>query len=45
MRYAEKVRKDPTKSLIYDEKAENEKQFMSRQAKALTSASSPAGTR
>jgi uncharacterized ion transporter superfamily protein YfcC len=29
MRYAEKVRKDPAKSLIYDMKAENEKQFMS----------------
>jgi uncharacterized ion transporter superfamily protein YfcC len=29
MRYAEKVRQDPTKSLIYDQKAENEKQFMS----------------
>src|SRR5512139_1942437 len=29
MRYAEKVRQDPTKSLIYDMKAENEKQFMS----------------
>ncbi|MBE2234794.1 MAG: YfcC family protein [Anaerolinea sp.] len=29
MRYAEKVRKDPAKSLIYDQKAENEKQFMS----------------
>jgi uncharacterized ion transporter superfamily protein YfcC len=29
MRYGEKVRKDPTKSLIYDQKAENEKQFMS----------------
>jgi len=29
MRYAEKVKKDPTKSLIYDMKAENEKQFMS----------------
>jgi uncharacterized ion transporter superfamily protein YfcC len=28
MRYAEKVRKDPSKSLIYSEKAENEKQFM-----------------
>lgn len=28
MRYAEKVKKDPTKSLIYDQKAENEKQFM-----------------
>lgn len=29
MRYAEKVKKDPSKSLIYDMKAENEKQFMS----------------
>jgi uncharacterized ion transporter superfamily protein YfcC len=29
MRYGEKVRKDPTKSLIYDLKSENEKQFMS----------------
>lgn len=29
MRYAEKVKKDPAKSLIYDMKAENEKQFMS----------------
>ena len=29
MRYAEKVKKDPTKSLIYDQKADNEKQFMS----------------
>jgi uncharacterized ion transporter superfamily protein YfcC len=29
MRYAEKVKKDPTKSLIYDMKTENEKQFMS----------------
>jgi uncharacterized ion transporter superfamily protein YfcC len=29
MRYAEKVKKDPTKSLIYDMKAANEKQFMS----------------
>ena len=29
MRYGEKVKKDPTKSLIYDMKAENEKQFMS----------------
>jgi uncharacterized ion transporter superfamily protein YfcC len=29
MRYAEKVKKDPSKSLIYDQKAENEKQFMS----------------
>ena len=28
MRYAEKVKKDPSKSLIYSEKAENEKQFM-----------------
>jgi uncharacterized ion transporter superfamily protein YfcC len=29
MRYAEKVKNDPTKSLIYDQKAENEKQFLS----------------
>lgn len=29
MRYGEKVKKDPSKSLIYDQKAENEKQFMS----------------
>ncbi|RPI35120.1 MAG: YfcC family protein [Chloroflexota bacterium] len=29
MRYAEKVKKDPSKSLIYDQKGENEKQFMS----------------
>jgi uncharacterized ion transporter superfamily protein YfcC len=29
MRYAEKVKKDPTKSLIYDMKGENEKQFLS----------------
>ena len=29
MRYGERVKKDPTKSLIYDMKAENEKQFMS----------------
>src|SRR5512139_2440602 len=28
MRYAERVKKDPTKSLIYDQKAENEKQFL-----------------
>ena len=28
MRYAEKVKKDPAKSLIYSEKAENEQQFM-----------------
>ncbi len=28
VRYAEKVKKDPSKSLIYDQKAENEKQFM-----------------
>ncbi len=28
MRYAERVRKDPSKSLIYDQKAANEKQFM-----------------
>ncbi len=32
MRYGEKVRKDPTKSLIYDMKAENEKQFKSGSA-------------
>jgi uncharacterized ion transporter superfamily protein YfcC len=29
MRYGEKVKKDPAKSLIYDMKAENEKQFLS----------------
>ena len=29
VRYAERVKKDPSKSLIYDQKAENEKQFMS----------------
>jgi uncharacterized ion transporter superfamily protein YfcC len=29
MRYAEKVKKDPTKSLIFDMKADNEKQFLS----------------
>lgn len=29
MRYAEKVKKDPSKSLIYSAKAENEQQFMS----------------
>jgi uncharacterized ion transporter superfamily protein YfcC len=29
MRYAERVKKDPSKSLIYDQKAENEKQFLS----------------
>ena len=29
MRYAEKVKKEPSKSLIYDMKEENEKQFMS----------------
>jgi uncharacterized ion transporter superfamily protein YfcC len=34
MRYAEKVKKDPTKSLIYDQKAENEKQFLSGSASA-----------
>jgi len=33
MRYAERVKKDPTKSLIYDMKAENEKQFMSGSTK------------
>jgi len=30
MRYAAKVKKDPAKSLIYDMKAENEKQFMAK---------------
>ncbi len=29
MRYGERVKKDPSRSLIYDMKAENEKQFMS----------------
>ncbi len=29
VRYAERVKKDPSKSLIYSEKSENEKQFMS----------------
>jgi uncharacterized ion transporter superfamily protein YfcC len=29
MRYAERVKKDPSKSLIYDQKGANEKQFMS----------------
>ncbi len=29
MRYGERVKKDPSKSLIYDQKADNEKQFMS----------------
>ncbi len=28
MRYAEKVRKDPSKSLVYDQKEENEKHFL-----------------
>ncbi len=28
MRYAEKVKKDPTKSLVYDKKEENEKHFL-----------------
>ncbi len=32
MRYAERVKKDHTKSLIYDQKAENEKQFLSGSA-------------
>jgi uncharacterized ion transporter superfamily protein YfcC len=32
MRYAEKVKKDPSKSLIYDMKEENEKQFLSGDA-------------
>lgn len=30
MRYAERVRQDPTKSLIYDQKTANEEQFLSR---------------
>ncbi len=34
MRYAEKVKQDPSKSLIYDQKAENEKQFLSGSAGA-----------
>jgi uncharacterized ion transporter superfamily protein YfcC len=34
MRYAEKVKQDPSKSLIYDHKAENEKQFLSGSAGA-----------
>jgi uncharacterized ion transporter superfamily protein YfcC len=29
MRYAERVKKDPTKSLVYDQKSEVEKQFLS----------------
>jgi uncharacterized ion transporter superfamily protein YfcC len=29
VRYSERVKKDPSKSLIYDQKAENEKQFLS----------------
>lgn len=29
MRYAERVRRDPTKSLVYDMKSENEKHFLS----------------
>jgi len=33
MRYASKVKKDPTKSLIYDEKAELEKQYLGTKAK------------
>src|SRR5690606_23648209 len=28
MRYAERVRKDPTKSIVYDRKAENEAHFL-----------------
>jgi uncharacterized ion transporter superfamily protein YfcC len=27
-RYTDKVKKDPTKSLVYDKKEENEKQFL-----------------
>jgi uncharacterized ion transporter superfamily protein YfcC len=30
MRYAERVKQDPSKSLIYDQKAANEEQFLSR---------------
>ena len=35
MRYAERVKKDPSKSLIYDQKAENEKQFLSGGAEGM----------
>ena len=31
-RYAEKVKKDPTKSLVYDQKEENEKRFLQNMA-------------
>ena len=41
VRYAEKVKKDPAKSLIFDQKADNEKQFMSTAARVPTSANSP----
>ncbi len=34
MRYAEKVKKDPSKSLVLDTKAENEEQFLSSGAEA-----------
>ncbi len=34
MRYAERVKKDPSRSLIFDQKAENEKQFMAGGAEA-----------
>jgi uncharacterized ion transporter superfamily protein YfcC len=34
VRYAEKVKKDPSKSLIYDAKAENEKQFLTTSGEA-----------
>lgn len=34
MRYAEKVKQDPSRSLIYDQKVENEKQFLSGSAGA-----------
>lgn len=34
MRYAEKVKADPTKSLIYDQKAANEQQFMAAGSEA-----------
>jgi len=35
VRYAERVKKDPSKSLIYDQKAENEKQFMSASGEGI----------
>ena len=35
MRYAERVRKDPTKSIVYDRKAENEAHFLKGHGTAL----------